>query len=131
MLTGISEVPMALKGGCTLEERCNYFAKLGKNDPNWAFSNILRYVQSEKNRVEKKQITGGTLRNTIKTIKMFCETSDVSVPWKNISRGLPKGRRYADDRAPTIEEIRRILKYPDRRIKPIVLTVSLVDSEGI
>ena len=78
---------MALKGGCTLEERCKYFAKLGKNDPSWAFSNILRYVQSEKNRVEKKQMTGGTIRNTIKTIKMFCETSDVSVPWKNISRG--------------------------------------------
>jgi hypothetical protein len=54
---------------------------------------------------------------------MFCETSDLSIPWKKISRGLPRGR-YADDRAPTLEEIRRILKYPDRRIKPIVLTVS-------
>ena len=92
---------------------------LGKNDPIWAFSNILRYVQSEKIRVEKKQITGSTLRNSIKSIKMFCEISDLSIPWKKISRGLPRGRRYADDRAPTIEEIRRILKYPDRRIKPI------------
>ena len=55
---------------------------------------------------------------------MFCEISDLSIPWKKISRGLPRGRRYADDRAPTIEEIRRILEYPDRRIKPIVITVS-------
>jgi hypothetical protein len=55
---------------------------------------------------------------------MFCEISDLPIPWKKISRGLPRGRRYADDRAPTIEEIRMILKYPDRRIKPIVLTVS-------
>jgi hypothetical protein len=38
-------------------------------------------------------------------------------------KGLPKGRRYADDRAPKIEEISMILEYPDRRIKPIVLTM--------
>ncbi|MGA7897772.1 MAG: hypothetical protein WCA39_02805 [Nitrososphaeraceae archaeon] len=81
---------------------------LGKNDPIWAFSNILRYIQSEKIRVEQKQITGGTLRNSIKSIKMFCEISDLSIPWKKISRGLPRGKRYADDRAPTVEEIRRI-----------------------
>ena len=39
---------------------------------------------------------------------------------KKISRGLPKTRRYADDRAPTVEEIRRISEYPDRRIKGIL-----------
>jgi len=42
---------------------------------------------------------------------MFCEISDLSIPWKNISRGLPTGKRYADDRAPTIKEIKTILKY--------------------
>ena len=52
-----------------------------------------------------------TVRNSIKTIKMFCEISDLSLPWKKIGRGLPKGKRYADDRAPTIEEIKTILKY--------------------
>jgi integrase len=32
--------------------------------------------------------------------------------------------RAADDRAPTIEEIRRIIDYPDRRIKPVVYVMS-------
>ena len=32
------------------------------------------------------------------------------------------------DRAPTIEEIQRIIEYPDRRIKSIVLTMA---SSGI
>ncbi len=33
---------------------------------------------------------------------------------KKITRGLPKVRRYADDRDPTIEEIQKIIEYPDR-----------------
>jgi hypothetical protein len=49
--------------------------------------------------------------------------NDVLIPWKRITRGLPKARRYADDRAPTVEEILRIMEYPDRRVKAIVLTM--------
>jgi hypothetical protein len=45
--------------------------------------------------------------------------SGISLPWKRISRGLPKSRKFADDRAPTVEEISKILVYPDRRIKAI------------
>jgi hypothetical protein len=46
--------------------------------------------------------------------------TDISIPWKKITRGIPRGRRYAEDRAPTIEEVRKICDYPDRRIKAIV-----------
>ncbi|MFL6379589.1 MAG: hypothetical protein ACJ72R_19310 [Nitrososphaeraceae archaeon] len=49
--------------------------------------------------------------------------NDILISWKRITRGLPKGRKAADDRAPTIEEIRKIVEYPDRRIKPIVYTM--------
>jgi hypothetical protein len=41
---------------------------------------------------------------------------------------MPKGRKYANDRAPTIEEIRKIVEYPDRRIRPIIYTMA---SSGI
>jgi hypothetical protein len=41
-----------------------------------------------------------------------------------VTRGLPKGRQAANDRAPTIEEIRKLVEYPDRRIKPIVDTMA-------
>ena len=37
---------------------------------------------------------------------------------------MPKGKRYADDRAPTLEEIHKIIEYPDRRMKPIVYTMA-------
>ena len=85
-------------------------------------------MQSQKIRVEKKEITAGTLQNYLKTIKFFCETTEISIPWKKITRGLPKGKRYADDRAPTLEEIKKIIEYPDRRIKPVVYTMA---SSGI
>jgi hypothetical protein len=38
--------------------------------------------------------------------------------------GLPKGRAFGDDRASTVEEIRKIIQYPDRRIKDIVCTMA-------
>jgi hypothetical protein len=56
--------------------------------------------------VESKKITAGTLRSSVKTIKTFCKVTDIMIPWKKITRGLPRVKRYADDRAPTLEEIR-------------------------
>jgi hypothetical protein len=79
-------------------------------------------------RVNRKEITAATLRNYVKSIKLFCDMADLQIPWKKITRGLPKERGYAADRAPTIEEIRKIIEYPDRRIKAIVLVMA---SSGI
>jgi hypothetical protein len=111
-----------------LEEQCNLFAAKGLTDPKWAFNNIIKFLQYQKERVEKEEITGATLRNFVKTIKLFCEMSDIPIQWKKITRGLPKTRKYADDRAPTIEELQSICEYPDRRIKAIVYTMA---SSGI
>ena len=111
-----------------LKEGCNNFAYRGRDDPKWAFCCILRFVQFQKERVEKKEITAGILRNCVKVIKIFCEATDVIIPWKKISKGLPRAKRYADDRAPTLDEIRKITEYPDRRIKSIVYTMA---SSGI
>lgn len=110
--------------GKTLEERCNIFVHKGTADSNWAFNNLLRFLHYQKVRVENKEITAGTLHNYVKTLKMFCEITDIVIPWKKITRGLPKGKRYADDRAPTIEEIRKIIEYPDRRMKPITYSMT-------
>jgi len=109
--------------GSTFEDRCNLFVEMGKQDPSWAFNCILKYTLSQKERIERKEITAGTLRNCVKVVKTFCEITDVMIPWKKIARGLPRVKRYADDRAPTIEEIRKICEYPDRRIKAIVYTM--------
>ena len=54
--------------------------------------------------------------------------ADFPVSWKKLTRGLPKPKSYSDDRIPSIEELRRLLEYPDRRIKAIVCTMA---SSGI
>ena len=97
-----------LESDKTIEEKCNYFANKGTNDPSWAFNCIVKFLQYQKKRVEKEEITGATLRNFIKSIKLFCEMSDISIQWKKITRGLPKIRRHADDRSPTLEEIQQL-----------------------
>ncbi len=77
----------------------------------------------QKERVESKEITAATLKNFIKSLKAFCDSADLVIQWKKITRGLPRGRQAANDRAPTIDEIRKLVEYPDRRIKPIVYTM--------
>jgi integrase len=110
--------------GSTLDGKARIFAKRSKIDSNWAFNNILKFIQFQNDRVNNKEITGATVRNYVKSIKLFCEMSDLPIPWKKITRGLPKGKKYADDRILTIEEIRKIIEYPDRRIKAIVYTMA-------
>jgi hypothetical protein len=77
----------------------------------------------QKGRVESKEIAAATLKNFMKSLKVFCDSSDLDIPWKKITRGLPRGRQASDDRAPTIDEIGKLVEYPDRRIKPIVYTM--------
>ncbi len=55
---------------------------------------------------------------------MLCEQLDIPVPWKKILRGMPKGRRYANDRAPNLNEIKCLIQYPGRRIKPIIYVMA-------
>jgi integrase len=116
------------KEGQTVQDKARIFANRGKEDVNWAFSNILRFIHFQKERVDRKEISGATVRNYAKSIKLFCDMADISIPWKKITRGLPRGKKYADDRIPTLEEIRKLVEYPDRRIKAIVYTMA---SSGI
>ncbi|HJT49023.1 MAG TPA: hypothetical protein VJ729_12650 [Nitrososphaeraceae archaeon] len=109
-------------------QRAGVFAKRGKENSNWVLNNVLKFVQYEKDRADRKEISAATIRNYVKSIKLFCEMADIAVPWKKITRGIPVGKKYADDRIPTLDEIRKLIEYPDRRIKAIVYTMA---SSGI
>ena len=86
-----------------LDYRARIFAQTGRENSSWVLNNILKFVQYQKDKADRKEITAATIRNYIKSIKLFCEVADIPIPWKKITRGLPKGRKYADDRIPTLE----------------------------
>lgn len=105
-----------------LEDQCIEFKTKSQTNPKWANSKLMDFVLYQKERVYKNQIVYATIRNYLKTVKLFLEmNSDVPiVNWKRITKGLPSGKSAANDRAPTIEEIKKLVEYPDRRIKPII-----------
>jgi integrase len=106
-----------------MEKRCNDFVEYSRSNIGWMLNQIIRFLHFQRQRVENEQITAATLKNFVKSLKVFCYGSDLDIPWKKVTRGLPKGRQAANDRAPTIEEIRKLTEYPDRRIKPIIYTM--------
>jgi hypothetical protein len=104
------------------------FVKEAKGNDQFVYSNFLKFILTQNRRVDKKEITAGTVRNYYKAAKLFCEMNDIIVNWKKIAKGLLKEKQYGDDRAPTTDELIQLMKYPDRRIKPIVLVMA---SSGI
>jgi hypothetical protein len=96
--------------GQTIETKSIYFLNKAKSESDgWVFNNVLKFMQFQLDRANKKEITGSTVRNYLKSIKLFCEMADLSIAWKKISRGLPRAKNYLDDRIPTLEEIRKLL----------------------
>jgi hypothetical protein len=46
----------------TIKERCNQFASNGLKDTAWAFHCIIKFMQFERERVERQEITAATTR---------------------------------------------------------------------
>ena len=112
----------------SIRERCVIFSEKARSEDGWLMNVIIQFLQYQKRRVSHREITASTLRNYVKVLKLFCEMNDLLVPWKKLTRGLPRAKNYADDRVPRLDEIQKILTYPDWRIKAIVCTMA---SSGI
>jgi integrase len=107
----------------TLHDQARDFVSKARENPMWVQESLMSFIDYQKERVKRGELAESTVPNYYKATKLFCVMNDIVLNWKKISRGLPSGRRAANDRAPTLEEIQRLIKYPDRRIKPIVSTM--------
>lgn len=111
-----------------LGETPDSFLSRTKSDTTYAESKIIAYIVREKDRARKHEISESSVPNFKKPVKLFLEMNDVTLNWKKINKTLPSIRRYALDRAPSLEELRRLTHYPDMRVETIVLVMA---SSGI
>ena len=111
--------------GETIEDKCNLFYNFAKNVDNRKAleSELMRYIIFQEERIKRKEISSGTLRNYIKAIKLFFTMNDILVNWDKIKMGMPTVNQTSNDRIPEISEVNTLFGYHDIRIKPIVLTM--------
>lgn len=112
---------------------CDEFVVLAKKNPAKAEGLLIEYAVKDKDRLHdrdpQKKLAACTIVNRLKPVKLLLDINDVEkVKWKKIKRFLPTPRRFANDRAPTIEEIRKIYNVCDLRGKSMLL---LMLSSGI
>lgn len=65
--------------GITIEEKARTFVTRSRNDRTWAFNSIMKFTYFQKQRVDRKEITGATVRNYVKSIKLFCKMADIPI----------------------------------------------------
>jgi integrase len=96
-----------------------------KQDPRWAERLIIDYVEARK-----QTVTGATIITVRDALKHFYEMNDYynGINWPKIVRMMPKTRKVGSDRAPTVEEVRRMVESADLRLRCAIL---LLSSTGI
>src|ERR671931_105230 len=76
--------------GLNIEQKANKFCDFVKSKSQEEVEDlIIRFILFQKDRIDKKEITPGTLRNYVKAIKLFCRMNRINVFWDIISRSLP------------------------------------------
>ena len=96
--------------GKSIKEKSKNFLKYTKENGTEKITDlIIGYMSYQVGRANKKIISKSAVRNFYKPIKLFCEMNDIVLNWKKIARGLPRVREAANDRAPTLEEMQKLV----------------------
>ncbi|MGB7954745.1 MAG: hypothetical protein WCF23_12270 [Candidatus Nitrosopolaris sp.] len=97
-----------------LEQRAKEFLIKTRTDPQWAQDSLMAFIVYQIDRANRHEIAESTISNYYKAAKLLCEMNGLTLSWKKIALGLPYGRKSANDRAPTAEELQKLIEYPDR-----------------
>lgn len=75
----------------TLGEQAAEFLNRLKLDMNTEQDNVIRFLDFHKERVRRKELAAGTVKNYYRALKLFCEMNDLSLNWKHICYGGKTG----------------------------------------
>jgi len=97
------------------------FMKMIKENPEGIEDSLRDFITSQEQRVQNGEIKRITIRNYIKAVKTLCTMNRIArlIEWTLISKGLPSGKAFANDRAPTPEELKKLIG-DDLRLKIII-----------
>ena len=110
--------------GSNVEEKCLNCFNLIKGKTNEEVEDIVfKFIIFQNKRIDNKEIGPGALKNYMKAIKLFFKMNRIHIMWDMVKTIIPPEQTASDDKIPTIEEIRKLIEYPDRRIKTIVLVM--------
>ncbi len=99
--------------GSNVEQKAMKFSGFARSKSQEEIEDlVIRFVLFQKERIEKGEITSGTLGNYVKAIKLFCRMNRINIFWEIISRSLPKVKQHANDRIPTVDEMKKLIEYP-------------------
>lgn len=112
--------------GTNLDEQGKYFLERTRQDPQWATMLIMQFLVHHRERVEAGKFASGSLKQYWQAIRKFTDAfMDLrgAIDWKRIIEAMPTVENVADDRIPTLEELRKLVEHHDPRIKTIVYTL--------
>ena len=100
--------------------------ELAKNTPKDLEQLLMQFIHYLKGR----GLSGSTVRQHIQAVKHLLVMNDLgtAINWEKLSKMMPKARKIGMDRAPTKEEIRKLLEYADVRLRALIL---LLCSSGV
>jgi hypothetical protein len=58
-----------------MEELCRIFVEKGKQDPNWIIDRMVAFLIEYKDRYDRREISGSTIRNYVKVVKLLCDSA--------------------------------------------------------
>ena len=88
----------------SINEQAKQLLVITKTNSQWTEEKFMEFVSFQLQRVSRGEITESTIKNYYRPTKLFCEMNGCAqlINWKMISRGLPRARQAANDRAPTM-----------------------------
>ena len=89
------------------------FVAMAKENCSSVEKMIISFISTQNLRAQRGEITTATVGNCLKAVRLLLEMNDISINWKKIRRVVPRARRYALDRIPTVEEIHEIIEASD------------------